>query len=170
MKLMSLITASLIAGSVSLTAQEITTQQDLKVAIDKLIRTKADQADQVDLDKTNQQVAKNTESISKLEKEVKEVKENIKNIKVEASKPALVGSKTVVNNFSETKFVQKYTGIVFNCYALNLRKDPSTDNKPRDWLKRGDIVKVVGGSDNGWLNVLTSRGAGWVSGRYIKSK
>lgn len=155
------IVAALIGLSTFASAQEVTSQRDLKIAIDKLIQEKVNKSD---LAATNSRVSSNEKSISKLQQEVKTAKAKLQVLKDIQSE---VITKVITKDASPAPV---YKGEVFNCHALNLRKDPSTNLKPRSLLKRGDEVKVIGGSDTGWLNVLTDKGAGWVSGRYIQAK
>jgi len=139
----------------SLMAQEVSTQKDLKIAIDKLISTSITQNE---LEVVENKVIANTEEMKKLDSKIQDLEERIINISIPQGSSGGIVYKT------------NQTGVVFNCYYLNLRKSPSLSLAPRTVLERGDSVKIIGGSDNGWMNVTTSKGSGWVSGLYIKSK
>lgn len=156
MKKIILSSIVLVVMSVQSLSANTMTQNDIKFAIDKLIKQKVDK---VDYEVTKTQVYKNEKSIKKLDEKILEIDGKVEHYIL----PSLIST-------SKVDSVVEVDGTVFGCRALNLRKDPSTNNRPRGWLARGDHVKIIDGNNNGWFNVVTAKGAGWVSGRYIKTK
>ena len=58
------------------------------------------------------------------------------------------------------------TATVTNAHFLNLRRGAGVSYNAFAVLSRGDEVTVLG-RRGGWVNVETSRGTGWVFGRYL---
>lgn len=66
------------------------------------------------------------------------------------------------------KYVVDLTGIVYNCYKLNLRDKASTQGKIINVLNQGDNLYVLKKFDN-WYYVKTLKGLkGWVNKKYVK--
>jgi len=144
--LKKLILAGCLVGvSSSLFAQEITTERDLKKAIAKLIVDKVNHqelkvvSDKVELNSKN--IKTNTSDILEIQKQLEQIKKSGK--------------------------TGTFKGIVGRCWALHIRSNPDPRSAVRGYLKRGDNVTIIKSSENGWFNVITDNGSGWVSGKYI---
>ncbi|HNY12167.1 MAG TPA: SH3 domain-containing protein [Candidatus Wallbacteria bacterium] len=57
-------------------------------------------------------------------------------------------------------------GIVSNCYALNVRSGPGTDNPIIGGLSAGCAISIIS-EENGWWKIKYNGGVGYVSGKYI---
>ncbi len=149
MKKKLLLIALFCLGVSSLQAsQTITTEKDLKEAISKLI---LDKASVESLKNVSNKVDENSMKIQKIQNKLL----IMKNKKIE---------KIVVQKKTKPTFIN---GKVFHCWVLHLRKGPSIDTKIRGYLNKGETVKVLSMEKHGWFSVMSDKGSGWVSGRYI---
>ena len=69
---------------------------------------------------------------------------------------------------ANSKYVIDLTGVVYNCYKLNLRESNSTKSKIVTVLNVGDKLNILKESEK-WYYVKTSKGmTGYVSSSYVK--
>jgi len=146
----------MIALASSSFASENVSDAQLKTAIAKLIENKADK---FYVDAIKADVEKNTRAI-------KQIKQTIETIQ----SSTVVTNVTNVTNMENSSKVPFINGKVSNCHTLHLRKSSGIKSPIRGYLKRGDFVKIIDGDKNGWLNVVTPKGSGWVSGKYISKR
>ena len=62
---------------------------------------------------------------------------------------------------------QEKTGIVYNCYSLNVRTEANASSTIITTLNSGTKVTILEES-NGWCNIKTNGITGWVNSKYIK--
>lgn len=69
---------------------------------------------------------------------------------------------------ANSKYVIDLTGVIYNCYKLNLRESNSTKSKIVTVLNVGDKLNILKESEK-WYYVRTSKGmTGYVSSSYVK--
>ena len=61
--------------------------------------------------------------------------------------------------------------LIVTVEGLNLRDKPSLDGKVIDVLDNGDVVELLGSSDDGyWRNIKIAGKTGWASHKYLRAE
>lgn len=82
--------------------------------------------------------------------------------------PEITPQLTQVPTTSTTPAVTQVhdTGVVANCYFVNLRSGAGVSHAAFNYLAVGDTVTVID-QKGGWYKVATNKGTGWIYGAYL---